>query len=73
MTLVCVCSFLIDWCVGGVEVVAWADGGSKCACSNIMSVSGNMDLYSCVCILFLFRLVPLLIGTSHIFCAVLQS
>jgi len=55
----------MDWCTGGVGVVAWADGQSIYACSSIFSVSENMGLCSYVCILFVFHLVPLLTGAAH--------
>ena len=59
------CSLLVDWCTGGVGVVAWAGGQSIYACSSIFSVSENMGLCSYVCILFVFHLVPLLTGAAH--------
>ena len=55
----------MDWCTGGVGVVAWADGQSMYACSSIFSVSENMGLCSYVCILFVFHLVHLLTGAAH--------
>jgi len=58
-------SLLMDWCTGGVGIVAWADGQSIYACGSIFSVSENMGLCSYVCVLFVFHLVPLLTGAAH--------
>lgn len=55
----------MDWCMGGVGLVASADGGSIYACSIVLSLSENMGLCSYICILLLFHLVPLLTSTAH--------
>jgi len=64
-------SLLMDWCTGGVGIVAWADGQSIYACGSIFSVSENMGLCSYLNVSFFVTFTVPSDMPFHVFYAIL--